>query len=248
MAPFVANARGAATTFAVHGGAAGGDVRGARTVLTEALRSHQAMAPAVFGAVGTLSSDLAERIQGFGALSKVPARATPNLRNDMYLVLDTTRLITKDKAAATTFSTDELAAIARYQTSLEQGTRFIPLWVKIIVAIALGLGTMIGWRRIVVTVGEKIGKSHLTYGMGAAAELVAAATIMTADIFALPVSTTHILSSGVAGASVANRAGLQVRTITNMALAWVMTLPAAMLLSGGLYWILLQVMRVAGIA
>jgi len=248
MAPFVANARGAATTFAVHGGAAGGDVRGARTVLTEALRSHQAMAPAVFGAVGTLSSDLAERIQGFGALSKVPARATPNLRNDMYLVLDTTRLITKDKAAAATFSTDELAAIARYQTSLEQGTRFIPLWVKIIVAIALGLGTMIGWRRIVVTVGEKIGKSHLTYGMGAAAELVAAATIMTADIFALPVSTTHILSSGVAGASVANRAGLQVRTITNMALAWVMTLPAAMLLSGGLYWILLQVIRVAGIA
>jgi len=248
MAPFVANARGAATTFAVHGGAAGGDVRGARTVLTEALRSHQAMAPAVFGAVGTLSSDLAERIQGFGALSKVPARATPNLRNDMYLVLDTTRLITKDKAAATTFSTDELAAIARYQTSLEQGTRFIPLWVKIIVAIALGLGTMIGWRRIVVTVGEKIGKSHLTYGMGAAAELVAAATIMIADIFALPVSTTHILSSGVAGASVANRAGLQVRTITNMALAWVMTLPAAMLLSGGLYWILLQVIRVAGIA
>ena len=248
MAPFVANARGAATTFAVHGGAAGGDVRGARTVLTEALRSHQAMAPAVLGAVGTLSSDLAERIQGFGALSKVPARATPNLRNDMYLVLDTTRLITKDKAAATTFSTDELAAIARYQTSLEQGTRFIPLWVKIIVAIALGLGTMIGWRRIVVTVGEKIGKSHLTYGMGAAAELVAAATIMIADIFALPVSTTHILSSGVAGASVANRAGLQVRTITNMALAWVMTLPAAMLLSGGLYWILLQVIRVAGIA
>jgi PiT family inorganic phosphate transporter len=166
----------------------------------------------------------------------------------MYLVLDTTRLITKNKAAAKTFSKQELAAIGTYQSDLEQGTRFIPLWVKVAVAIALGLGTMVGWRRIVVTVGERIGKSHMTYGMGAAAEIVAAVTIMTADMFALPVSTTHILSSGVAGASVASGAGLQARTITNMAMAWILTLPAAMLLSGGLYWIMLQAIRVFGIA
>ena len=112
-------------------------------------------------------------------------------------------------------------------------------------AIALGLGTMVGWRRIVVTVGEKIGQTHLTYGMGASAELMAASTILLADRFGMPVSTTHVLTSGVAGAAVGNGAGLQWRTLRNMALAWVMTLPAAMLLAGGLYWALTAILRVA---
>ena len=111
---------------------------------------------------------------------------------------------------------------------------------KACVAIALGLGTMVGWRRIVKTVGERIGKTHLTYGMGAAAELVAASTIAFADRLAVPVSTTHILTSGVAGASVANGAGLQFATVRNMVLASVLTLPAAMALSGGLYWVMRQ--------
>jgi PiT family inorganic phosphate transporter len=96
---------------------------------------------------------------------------------------------------------------------------------------------MIGWKRIVVTVGEKIGKTHLTYAQGASAELVAAATIFAADNFGLPVSTTHVLSSGVAGAMAANGSGLQMSTIRNMAMAWVLTLPVAILLSGGLYFI-----------
>ena len=95
-----------------------------------------------------------------------------------------------------------------------------------------------------VTVGERIGKTHLTYGMGASAELMAASTILLAEHFGAPVSTTHILSSGVAGASVANGAGLQRRTIRNMALAWILTLPIAMLLSGLLYWLLLGLTRV----
>ncbi|MFH7580875.1 inorganic phosphate transporter, partial [Lactiplantibacillus plantarum] len=141
----------------------------------------------------------------------------------------------------------ELKALADYQKSLEAGTRFIPLWVKIVVALALGLGTMIGWKRIVVTVGEKIGKQHMTYAMGASAELVAAGTILAADRFGLPVSTTHILSSGVAGASVASGAGLQARTVRNLALAWLLTLPAAMLLSGGLYWLMLSAVRTLGL-
>jgi PiT family inorganic phosphate transporter len=118
--------------------------------------------------------------------------------------------------------------------------KFIPIWVKVAVAIALGLGTMIGWKRIVVTVGEKIGKSHLTYGQGASAELVAAATIGAADSFGLPVSTTHVLSSGVAGTMLANGSGLQWSTVRSIALAWVLTLPAAMLLAGSLYWLLRQ--------
>jgi PiT family inorganic phosphate transporter len=99
---------------------------------------------------------------------------------------------------------------------------------------------MVGWKRIVVTVGEKIGKTHLTYAQGAFAELVAAGTIMGAQYIGLPVSTTHILSSGVAGTMAANGSGLQWSTVRSIALAWVTTLPAAMLLSGGLYFILRQ--------
>lgn len=107
---------------------------------------------------------------------------------------------------------------------MNKETQYIPLWVKIAVACALGFGTMIGWKRIVVTVGEKIGKEHLTYGQGASAELVAAA-IGLADRFGLPVSTTHVLSSGIAGTMAANRSGLQMDTLRNIVLAWVLTLP-----------------------
>jgi PiT family inorganic phosphate transporter len=96
---------------------------------------------------------------------------------------------------------------------------------------------MVGWKRIVVTVGEKIGKTHLTYAQGAAAELIAMATILGADRFGLPVSTTHVLSSGIAGTMAANNSGLQLVTLRNIALAWFFTLPAAALLSGGLYWL-----------
>ena len=96
---------------------------------------------------------------------------------------------------------------------------------------------MVGWKRIVVTIGEKIGKTHLTYAQGASAELVAMSTIAAADMFGLPVSTTHVLSSGVAGTMAANRSGLQMSTLRNLVVAWVLTLPAAIILSGTLYWI-----------
>jgi len=118
----------------------------------------------------------------------------------------------------------------KYAADLKSTTTFIPVWVKVAVAIALGLGTMIGWKRIVVTVGEKIGKAHLTYGQGASAELVAFATIEAADQLGLPVSTTHVLSSGIAGTMVANKSGVQGDTIRNVLLAWVLTLPVCVLL------------------
>lgn len=124
---------------------------------------------------------------------------------------------------------------------MDDATKFIPLWVKVAVAIALGLGTMVGWKRIVVTVGEKIGKTHLTYGQGASAELVAMMTIGAADAYGLPVSTTHVLSSGVAGTMAANKSGLQMSTIRNLALAWVLTMPAAIMLSGSLYWLFARI-------
>ena len=242
---FIASANAAADVFAAHYDAPGGNVAASRAALTAALQSGKA-GSAVFGAVETLSRDVSARIGGFGSLGKVPAAATPNLRNDMYLVLDTTRLVTKDKVAMQGFSATEMKAIGDYQTHLEQGTRYIPLWVKISVALALGLGTMVGWKRIVVTVGERIGKTHLTYGMGASAELMAAGTILLAQTYGLPVSTTHILTSGVAGSSVASGTGLQPRTVMSMVLAWVTTLPAAMLLSGGLYWLLLTLLDAFG--
>lgn len=243
---FVQSAERAATVLAARGGGAPLPVENARNILTGALQARRVDSPDAYAAMATLSNDVSDRIGSYGALAKVPAAATPNLRSDMYLVLDSTKLALKAKDAPARFSAAEIAALNDYTKQLEGGTRYIPLWVKIAVALALGLGTMVGWKRIVITVGEKIGKQHLTYGMGASAELVAACTILAADRFGLPVSTTHILSSGVAGAAVANGQGLQPRTIRNMALAWCLTLPVAMALSGGLYWLLLTIVRATG--
>ena len=118
---------------------------------------------------------------------------------------------------------------------LAHAIEFVPTWVVVCVALALGVGTCIGYKRIVVTVAEKIGKTHLTYAQGAAAEVVAAATILLADAAHMPVSTTHILSSGVAGTMAANGSGIQGSTVGKIALAWVLTLPAATLLAGVLF-------------
>lgn len=240
---FVRTADTAAAAFARVAGGVTMPVAAARTELTTTLKERKVTRPASYAALDTLSHDLTGRIQGYGSLGNVPAAATSNLRNDMYLVLDTARMVVKDKGAQTIMTAAEIQAVDSYAGQLEKGTRYIPGWVKITVALALGLGTMVGWKRIVVTVGERIGKTHLTYGMGVSAELMAAGTILLAERFGMPVSTTHILSSGVAGASVGNGAGLQMRTVRNMALAWVMTLPAAMALSGGLYWLLLTLLR-----
>lgn len=123
----------------------------------------------------------------------------------------------------------------RETSRLRSTVEFVPVWVVIGVALALGIGTMIGYERIVITVAERIGKSHLTYGQGAAAETVAASTIQLANVLALPVSTTHVLSSGVAGTMVANGNGVQGGTIRKIGLAWALTLPASMALSGLIY-------------
>jgi PiT family inorganic phosphate transporter len=144
------------------------------------------------------------------------------VRSDVYLIAETISLL--DKTAGATLAGD-MQALRHDRAEMLAVTRFIPAWVKFAVACALGIGTMIGWKRIVVTVGEKIGKEHLTYAQGAAAELVAMATIGASDLLGLPVSTTHVLSSGVAGTMAANHSGLQTRTLRNLLLAWVLTLP-----------------------
>lgn len=194
--------------------------------------------PELIPALAALTGHIGEQVKGYGSLAKVPAEAMGNVRNDMYLTSETIRLMDKGKVGH--FDADTQGKLQLFKQQIDNATRFIPLWVKIAVAIALGLGTMVGWKRIVVTVGEKIGKTHLTYAQGASAETVAMLTIGAADMFGLPVSTTHVLSSGVAGTMVANGGGLQMKTIRNLLMAWVLTLPAAIVLSGSLYWLFTQ--------
>jgi len=186
-----------------------------------------------YPSLAELVKDVGDQVAKYGSLNKVPSDAVGNTRNDMYLTSEAIRFLMKDKE--NDLNKEEVAVLKDYKASLDSATKFIPTWVKIAVAIALGLGTMVGWKRIVITVGEKIGKSHLTYAQGAAAELVAAGTIGAADVFGLPVSTTHVLSSGVAGTMAANGSGLQMATIRNLLMAWVLTLPAAIMLSASLY-------------
>jgi phosphate/sulfate permease len=125
--------------------------------------------------------------------------------------------------------------LSDYRMRLRQLTDYAPTWVTFAVAFALGLGTTVGWKRIVETIGEKIGRSHMTYAQGMSAEVVAMTTIGLADFGGLPVSTTHVLASGVAGAMAADRTGVRHDTLRRIATAWVLTLPAAMVLSGGLF-------------
>ena len=209
-----------------------------RKTLSDFVRTKQ-LAPDTVPALAAVAGGIGEQIKANGSLAKVPAAMVTNVRNDMYLSSEAIRFL--DKNAAAKLDLDTKRILFEFKAQIDDATRFIPLWVKVAVAIALGLGTMVGWKRIVVTVGEKIGKTHLTYAQGASAELVAMVTIGAADMYGLPVSTTHVLSSGVAGTMAANRSGLQFATIRNLAMAWVLTLPVAMLLSGSLYWLFTKV-------
>ena len=166
---------------------------------------------------------------GYGDLSLDQKRA---FRSKIYLVSTAISKLIKNKQINNPDAVKELTA---YSKTLDKETKYIPTWVKVAVACFLGFGTMIGWKRIVVTVGEKIGKEHLNYGQGASAELVAMGTIGLADWFGLPVSTTHVLSSGVAGTMAANRSGLQAATLRNIILAWILTLPVCVLLGASIF-------------
>ena len=204
-----------------------------RDEVTEYIRTKE-FKPNTMLALRTLVNDIGTEMALFKDLANVPNDQVRNFRNDMYLASEAIRLM--QKSGKPQLAAADAAVLKNYKVHLDRATRFIPLWVKVAVALALGLGTMVGWKRIVVTVGEKIGKNHLTYAQGAAAEITAMATIGAADAFGLPVSTTHVLSSGVAGTMAANRSGLQWSTVRNLLMAWVLTLPAAMMLAGFLFW------------
>jgi PiT family inorganic phosphate transporter len=203
----------------------------AQAALSDLLRSgspDENTAPAL----ARLTAAIDQQVAGVKNIGDIPADARRAVRSDMYLVSSALGKLLKGDYVKDSADRESFGAL---RLSLGKATTFIPIWVKAAVAIALGLGTMVGWKRIVVTVGEKIGKVHLTYAQGAAAELVAMATIEAADVFGLPVSTTHVLSSGIAGTMFANQSGLQKDTIRNILLAWVLTLPVCVFLGATLF-------------
>ncbi|WP_407535929.1 inorganic phosphate transporter [Acinetobacter baumannii] len=210
----------------------------ARAVLTKYIQTKQ-QTPEVVPALASMTDHLGERVSSYSNLKDIPEAAISEIRNDMYL--STTTFKRLDKADALPKMDDSQKKLVKdYRSSLDSFLQYIPNWVKVAVALALGLGTMVGWKRIVVTVGERIGKHHMTYGQGMSAELVAMSTIAAADGLGMPVSTTHVLNSAVAGTMVANKSGLNFNTVKTILSAWVFTLPATICLSGGLYWLFLQ--------
>jgi inorganic phosphate transporter, PiT family len=237
MVPFVAMATTTERSLSEYThGATSADPRG---TLSTYIRTHQ-WSDEVIPALAALTDSIASQVKTSGTFAKVPAENVTNVRNDMYLTSEAVRVFDKDPHSKA-LGSEARANLDAFKKQIDAATKFIPLWVKVAVAIALGLGTMVGWKRIVVTIGEKIGKTHLTYAQGACAEVVAMSTIAAADMFGLPVSTTHVLSSGVAGTMAANRSGLQWGTLRNLVMAWVLTLPAAIVLSGVLYWFFRQI-------
>ncbi len=244
IAQLTVMSQSAATYLDKHAAAAVEKEAAAKT-LEAYLRSGGAYSDQVLAALAEKNAEIAATLAGHKSLTELPGNQRSALRTAIYYTAETLGKLNKSQKLS---GAGEAAALLEYKTALDKTTKFIPVWVKCAVALALGLGTMIGWKRIVVTVGEKIGKSHLTYAQGAAAEMVAMITIGLADRYGLPVSTTHVLSSGVAGSMAANKSGLQMATLRNLLLAWVLTLPVcvflgAMFFAGGL----LLVSRVLGI-
>jgi inorganic phosphate transporter, PiT family len=185
-----------------------------------------------FAALAEESDMIASQLQGKTKFADLSRDDRKTVRSESYLVQSAIDKLVKQKKVP---DQADQATLVDLKKELTKSTQFIPDWVKVAVALALGLGTMIGWKRIVVTVGEKIGKTHLTYAQGASAELVAMCTIGAADYFGLPVSTTHVLSSGVAGTMAANHSGLQMDTLRNLLLAWVLTLPVCVFLGAATF-------------
>ena len=253
----------AQATFAGHAGTDKVTTADASAQLSDYLKANGKFSAGVYASLAVANQQIIDEIQGKTSFSSLSADERKSLRMNMYLVGATIGKLNKTKELKDANEKKLLAGEGGYKSQLDGVTQFIPTWVKIAVALALGLGTMIGWKRIVVTVGEKIGKDHLTYAQGGAAELVAMGTILLADRYGLPVSTTHVLSSGVAGTMAANRSGLQMATLRNLLLAWVLTLPVCVLLgaasfSAGLYivlhnlvisfaWILGAVIAIVGV-
>jgi inorganic phosphate transporter, PiT family len=240
VAKIVAVSQAAQPVFDKHAGTTSITPAAANETLSAYLKPKATVSDTTYAALAAMDHDVTARLADKKSLADLPREDRKSVRTEFYLMSASAEKLAKQKSVTDSADIKTLGAMRK---ELDAATKFIPDWVKVAVAVALGLGTMIGWKRIVVTVGEKIGKSHLTYAQGASAELVAMATIMAADRYGLPVSTTHVLSSGVAGTMAANRSGVQMETLRNLLLAWVLTLPVCVFLgaltfSAGFYAVL----------
>ena len=180
------------------------------------------------------AESLSQRLGSLQTLSDIPDRERSAVRDDIYRLNDELKLVAEHKQA----QPSEKKQASEIRGTLRGAVEYAPWWVRILSALCLGIGTMVGYKRIVTTIGERIGKKHLTPAQGASAELVAAGLIGTAGYSGLPVSTTHILSSGVAGTMVGAGSGMQWGTVRSMVFAWILTLPITILLSACLFWVL----------
>ncbi len=185
--------------------------------------------PAIQHAQGLLNN-----LQSYDALS-VEQRS--HLRRLLMCISDTADKVTK----LPNTTSDDKRFLSKLKGDLLNTVEYAPVWIIVAVALALSLGTMVGWRRVATTIGEKIGKKGMTYAQGMSAQMTAAVSIGVASYTGMPVSTTHVLSSSVAGTMLVDGGGVQSRTIKNILLAWVFTLPVSIVLSGVLYWIALQI-------
>jgi len=245
VATILSQSHTASAIIAKQAPAAPADPATAAKTLGAYLKAGGSFSNAVFPALAEEIHEIVVMLDGHQSIAELPESQRGPVRTAIYYTAETISKLNKTKQIA---AKEDASALATYESALEKETKFIPVWVKVAVALSLGLGTMIGWKRIVVTVGEKIGKSHLTYAQGASAELIAMITILLADKYGLPVSTTHVLSSGVAGSMAANRSGLQMNTLRNLLLAWVLTLPVCVFL-GALFFAsgLLMLSKVFGL-
>ena len=213
-------------------------------VISAYLKTAGKLSPETHAALAQKAQEIASALENVKSFEDLREDQRADLRTDFYLISSAIKKLNE------TGQLDDLTlkqAEVGFSRNVDRLTNYIPVWVKYAVALSLGLGTMIGYKRIVVTVGEKIGKSHLTYAQGGSAELVAMGTILAADHLGLPVSTTHVLSSGIAGTMAANGSGLQKETLRNILLAWVLTLPVCIFLGALLFALGLNVLFSLGI-
>ncbi|MBX2899965.1 MAG: inorganic phosphate transporter [Cyclobacteriaceae bacterium] len=184
-----------------------------------------------------MTSRLLTQLKGQHTITNIPATERFLVRKDIMLLNSHLKALTANEDLA--MSEADKKVFADSLKAVRKITDYSPRWVIVMIALSLGLGTMIGWKRIVKTIGEKIGKEHLTYAQGASAELVASTTIGLSTAFGLPVSTTHVLSSGIAGSMVASKGikNLQPDTVRNILIAWLLTLPVVMVMAGTLFLI-----------
>jgi PiT family inorganic phosphate transporter len=228
----------AAAIIQSHTGNVSADAPAVAGILMNFLKTDGIFSNKIFPALAQENQEISDTLAQHKSLAELTEDQRIALRREIFLTSGTIAKLDSMKK----FSADEDVTMAKYKFVLDKIIKFIPFWVKMAVALALGLGTMVGWKRVVVTIGEKIGKAHLTYAQGASAEMIAMITIGLASKYGLPVSTTHVLSSGVAGTMAANRSGLQRATLRNIVLAWVLTLPACIFLGAMFFAAALQLL------